>query len=76
MDLYNAITDDSAHQSGTEYDFESSEDGYRVSYTAAMEVVDDADEEQDEEVVRHNGKCGHTRGAWGVYGGPGSAGSS
>ena len=64
QELYTAITDDSAQQSGTEYEYES-EDTYRVPYNAAMEVVDDADEDQDEDeemdvvpVVRHNATLG------------------
>jgi F-box and leucine-rich repeat protein GRR1 len=63
-DLYNAITDDSAHQSGTEYEYES-EDTYRIPYNAAMGVVDDADEDPDEDeemdvlpVMHHNGAHG------------------
>ncbi|GJE85000.1 RNI-like protein [Phanerochaete sordida] len=47
-DLYNAITEDGAQQSGTEYEYES-EDTYRVPYTAAMEVIDDGDDEQDDD---------------------------
>lgn len=64
-DLYNAITDDSAQQSGTEYEYES-EDTYRVPYATAMDVIDDGDEDQDEDedvdmtpVARTNGTFGH-----------------
>lgn len=46
-DLYNAITDDSAQQSGTEYEYETEDNTYRGAYMAHLDIVDDGDEEQD-----------------------------
>lgn len=63
-ELYNAITDDSAQQSGTEYEYES-EGTYRGPYMAHIDV-DDGDDDQDEDedmdvvpVVHHNGAHGY-----------------
>lgn len=65
-DLYNAITDDSAQQSGTEYEYEP-EDAPRRPHLTHMDIVDDGDDDQDEEdeemdatpLVHFNGNGGY-----------------